>query len=317
MKKISFILLLFITVNSFAQKISPYFPDPFLTSSSNKYQTQISYFDLNFVTLKLQDYMSYKFLMTLNDEKTKYELNEGKGDITFAFIDKMAINKKPRELFFKYSVFPLEKELVITELKITGDTDTVLRFYIDFWTTTLNFDDVSKTETVSNRLFQDRISYSYNNGNSYVTVKNTTIENPEEFITEYEAKKVEFDKNEKIRIAQKEIEEKERAKRLEEEQKIKEKERNTQITKVKYQVIKKKRNLKFEKTNKYFPDKHSEEANLKSRFNEFLAEKEKGTYIIEVQYKLVYKELTDINFEIISYTKPKGILDVVGETIKY
>lgn len=273
MKKIALILVLITSANSYAQKISPYFPEPFLTSSSNKYQTQISYFDLNFVTLKLQDYMSYNFAMTLNDEKMKYELKDGKGDITFAFIDKIAMNKKPRELYFKYTVFPLEEEFVIKELKITGDSDAVLRFYVSFWTTTLNFDDVSKTEIVSNRLFQDRISYSFNKGNSYVIVKNTTIESSEEFINEFEIKKIEFDKNEKIRIAQKEIEEKERAKKLEEEKKIRETERNTQITKVKYQVVKKKRNLKFEKTNKYFPDKHSEKANLESRFNELLAEK--------------------------------------------
>lgn len=329
MKKILTIFaFILIAKNTYSQKISPYFPQKFYVTTQNKYETQVTYFDLNFVTLKIQDYMSYEFGMTLNDEKMKYELKDGKGFITYAFIEKIAINSKPKELFFKFKVFPIEKDLVIEKLKITGNENAVLKFYVSFWTTTLNFDDVKKKEIVSNRIWQDRISYSYNNRNSFIEIDNTTIKSNEDFITKYQINKKEFNKKEKISAEKRKLEKIKIQKQKEEynrkliaEKKVKEekreKERNTKITRFEYRVIKKKRKLKYEKTNSYFKDEISKKINLHQEFSKFLANKEKGTYLIIVKYTEIYNELQKTEFKVKKYTKQKGILDIARETVGF
>lgn len=299
------LLLILIGGNIYGQSISPYFPSRYISATSNEYETQITYFDLNFVNLKLQDYLSYQFGMTLNSEKAKYELKNGKGFITSAFVDKISMNRNPRELFFKFNVFPMGKEFVIKDLKITGTTDAVLRFYVSYWTTTLNFDDISKTEIVSNRLLQDRISYNFNNGNPYIKIENTTIESPEKFIDEYQRKKNANAKKEKEKD-EKAKKEKIKAKR--------EKERNTKVIKFTYQVVKKRRGLEFIQ-NSYFPDNNAEKANIEKKFNELLSNKERGEYLIEVNYTEVYDKLKNTELEIKSY-KPKGFFGALKEVIE-
>lgn len=309
------LLLILIGGNIYGQTISPYFPSRYISPTSNEYETQITYFDLNFVNLKLQDYLSYQFGMTLNSEKAKYELKNGKGFITSAFIDKISMNRNPRELFFKFNVFPMGKGFVIKDLKITGTADAVLRFYVSYWTTTLNFDDVSKTEVVSNRLLQDRISYNFNNGNPYIKVENTTIENPEKFIAEYQLKKIEYAKKEKEKAEKAKREKIKREKIKAKREKEIEKERNTKIIKFTYQVVKKKRGIEFIQ-NSYFPDNNAEKANIEKRFTELLADKERGKYLIEVKYTKVYDELKNTELKIQNYTKPKGFFGTLQEVIR-
>jgi hypothetical protein len=272
--------------------------------------------------------MSYKFGMTLNDEKIKYELKDGKGNITYAFIDKIAINSKPKELFFKFKVFTIEKELVIEKLKITGNENSVLKFYVSFWTTTLNFDDVKKKEIVSNNIWQDRISYSFNRGKSFIEIENTTVKSNEAFITKYQKSKNEFLQKEKInaekeeeykkiRIAEEKVREEKQNEKIKQRKIEQEKNRNTKITRFEYNVIKKKSKLKYKKKDTYFKDEISKQINLQEKFSEFLADKEKGTYLIVVKYIEIYNKLEKTEFKVKKYIKQKGIFDIAKETIGF
>lgn len=177
-KLLSLIVILFIQ-NSFSQKISPFPDEPALKSPYNEYQTQITYFDFNFVSMNFQNYMIKKTNMTLDD--TKYNLKSGVGTITDIYINN-GINTKIKKLYFTYTVFTIENDFVIKKLRISGDTDVVLKFYIFYWSTNLNYDDVKGRETVSNRFLQDRISYNFNEGKSFIEINNTSIKNTEEFI---------------------------------------------------------------------------------------------------------------------------------------
>jgi hypothetical protein len=245
--------------------------------------------------------MSYEFEMSLNDSKTKSYLKDGKGNITYAFIDKISMNRASKQLLFEFNVFTVEDEFVIKELKITGDANAVLQFYVSFWTTSLNFNDVSKTEIVSNRLWQDRISYSFNKGKPYIKVQNTTVNSPEEFTVEYVTKRNEFNKTEKIRIAKEELEDKKIKENIKKIKEKRENDENTRISTFEYLVIKKSKKLTFENVSQYFSDENAQKVDLEKKFSEFLTEKEKGTYLIQIKYIVVYGELKKTELTIKKY----------------
>ena len=338
-RQLILITIIFLTQNVFAQNISPYYPAPFFSSTLNKYECQFTYFDLNFVSLNIQDFMSRKFAMSQDGSQSKYNLKEGKGTISNVYIDQISINREPRKIKITYTIFPIEKEFVIKSVKITGNADVVLKFYVYFWSTTLNFDDVSKKEAVSNRYFQDRISYSYNNGNSYIQINNTTVKDDKNFIdnfiikkTKYNKEKIEAEKKEEIlkqeKIKEKEIkleklkikkekEKQEEEKQQEEKELAYEEKLNTKNLQFSYKVIKTKKKVKIELIDTYQSDKYATETDIEQKLKEFLSDKNKGTYTIRVNYTTIYDKLTDTELKVKNYQKPKSALDIIREISPY
>lgn len=296
-----FLLLLFIPFLSISQEVSPYFPTPF--SSENRYETQMTYFDLNFVSLKVQDFFSRKFLMQQSDSKAN--LKEGKGTITNIYEDKIAINRDTRKVNVTYEVFPIGNEFVIKNVQIEGDYEVVTKFYVYYWSTDLNFGDLKDKEIAKNYFLQDRISYSSNNGNTIINIVNTAIEDEEKFTKDYLEKKQKFDVDKK-------------ALDLKKEQKIaayKKEEKRAAIQKTrtyKYDVVKKKKKLTYKQSNQYLIDKNAKSEHLKKGINSFMENKKRGVYLIKVIYKYENDKLISTDFKVEAYQKSKGLLDYIS-----
>lgn len=307
-----YVLFLFLSHNTLiAQKVSPYFPTPFVSTTNNRNETQITYFDLNFVNLKIQSFLSGKLYMT--PEEPSYNLNNGEGTITQSYIEKIAINREPRKLIFTFKVFHLGDDFVIEQLKISGDNEKVLSFYVSYWSTSLNFDDIKKNEIVSNKFLQDHISYSYNNNKPVILIKNNTINSRREFVSEYSPKREKYD------LKQKEIAEKKQEKlgqkkiadeKWQKQQNLK---RNTKYQKYYYKVIKKRNKINFELTDrKHKIDTLSSNMDLNNELIGFMNDKKNGTYKIRVTYKLVYGKFEKFDLYMVSYEKPKSLLQMIS-----
>jgi hypothetical protein len=270
MKTLTLLISLFLFSNVIAQNISPYQGKMVF---SNKYETQITYVDLNHVSIKIQSFLSDKLDMQLDD--TKYNLTDGVGEIISIYTEGIAINREPKSIRIIYNVFGIGHDFVIKEATISGDIDIVIRFFVRFWKTTLSFDNLKNGEIASYRFLQDKISFSDN----VIKITNTAIKNVADFKPVIPGtSKVNYDH-------------------------IKKEKTPVKVDKIKrrryfYNVKKRKNSLKFEQTRKHFADKMGNSSEFKTGLNEFMKPYKKGIYLVTVVYTYTNKKLTEIEFNI-------------------
>ncbi len=284
-----------------AQIVSPFYPVKELPNGNNDYLTQITFYEFNFVSINHQNFMIYDFEMGLNEDKSTSSIKKGKGQIINAFIERSAMERDLKELIFDYKVFTTDSVFVIESLKITGSPSMVLKFYVQFWETNLNFDNVKGKEIVTNRHIQDRVSYSFNNGAPSIEVKNTSYGSPDDFIIDYRKKKASY----KLRLKQKDIDNKKSQQKLDSVKKINDLKRNTNNESFTFKVVKKKRKIIIEQVKGWVPSKRKPaDFNLREKINNYFKNKEKGEYILKVDCEIIYDKLDKIDFKIEQYVKP-------------
>ncbi len=306
------VVLSFVSAHAlFSQQISPYYPNRIRLGSLNENETQVTYVDFNFVSLRMQDFLDKKLEMSFVD--TKYNIVGGKGTITNTYKESIAIGRNPRSLNFTYTVFPIGSHYVIKQLKTTGASNLVTLFFVSYWTTTLNINTISKTEIAYNYLAQDKASYYYNKGKTFVKVVNNTIKDDEKFIKEFQTKKVEHEKKQALIAKQEEIRKLERLERKKKFDSIK----NTEKERCKYVVLKKKDKLEYEFRRQYGSqyDRNAKQLNFDTELSNFMADKAKGKYTIEIKYTLVYEKVEKFEFSVISFQKPRGLLGFTNGTV--
>lgn len=312
MKKLYVLILFLLPVIAFSQqpKISPYYPD---NPNFERHQTQFTYFDLNYVNFRVQNYLEKNSGMVLMN--TKFNLKDGRGIAEFIYKESMVIgsNRKPYTLHFNYTVAPIENDLVITKCKITGQVDKLIAFYVGFWKTTLQFDEVKRQKEVYNHYLQDRVSFFFNNGNPYVIIENETSIDFQRFKEEYEMKKTAEEKKllelqkEKELIAQQkqeqlEIERKQQAEKRKQAEEKKQKQLNTKVLNSSVTIEKKKNRLQIQ-------GKFSDI--FKQDVEEFLKDKENGTYLLQVSTTYEYEVEIKNDFNIYRYTPPKNLKNTI------
>ncbi|ENG5660777.1 hypothetical protein FPG87_12465 [Flavobacterium psychrophilum] len=184
MKKL--LLLIVITLFSFtgfAQKIYPFYPN--LPIDDYQYLTQITYYDLNHVSNRITKFLYANNNMDDVPDKNIYNLKDGVGTITMPYIE-MSSRGKQSKLLITYDLFKIDGEFVIKSLKITGDYDKMVPFYVTFWNTEIN---VEKNRSITNNFVQDLITFNNNIQNPIITVTNTTISDTNKFATDFLNKK--------------------------------------------------------------------------------------------------------------------------------
>uniref|UniRef100_UPI0025FEB6C1 hypothetical protein n=1 Tax=uncultured Mucilaginibacter sp. TaxID=797541 RepID=UPI0025FEB6C1 len=197
MKNLIAILLAFLYFNANAQDYgknvrdySPYGIDyPMLSLkmqllSHHGYATQITYFDLNFVDQRMQDFMRNELGMSIVGFP-KFSKTNGYQTLEVGYVKNGVYvgNNKIRHLYFKYTLFEnRSKRSMIKSLKIYGSSVDVIDFYVRYWPTAINFDQ-SKSKIAFNYLLQDKatISCSTTDGSWSILVENTTIHDVNEF----------------------------------------------------------------------------------------------------------------------------------------
>lgn len=181
MKKL--LLLLLITTFVQAQKIYPSYPG--VPIDDYPYLTQITYYDLNYVSNRITKFLYANNNMNDLSDKNIYNLKDGVGTITMPYIE-MSSRGKQSKLAVSYDLFKVDGEFVIKSLKITGDYDKMVLFYVTFWNTEIN---VEKNHSITNNFVQDLITFNNNVQNPIITVTNTTISDTDKFTADFLNKK--------------------------------------------------------------------------------------------------------------------------------
>lgn len=195
MKKLIFILLILFVKFSDAQESADYYQrkdfSPLGVSYNNLLKavteangiSQVSFFDLNFVTIRLQVFCErYLNLATVGDPvdvKTK-----DNNTFTYKFIARVPYHGKPSYMYIKYYYF-LNKlgNPIIKRCKIYGDQDDVVRFYVSYWPTNMHFSATRKNGVFYSYYWQDKIELTQNIFKNYgqIIIDNTQIKGPIEY----------------------------------------------------------------------------------------------------------------------------------------
>jgi len=324
MKKFFLLLVLMITTSVLAQQanVSPYFPDIAYSNSNRRDLTQWTYFDLNFVSLKVTSFIYNKMEMSQDGEQD-IKFNNGIGTITQSYIEQ-ASRGIPKKLKIKYTVFPIEHDFVIKSVKITGDYEKVTTLYAYYWNTSLHFDEVASKKIVTSQNLQDKVVYHYNGRNPYITVDNTTIHDSETFSKEFIVKRDKYNLNKEKRELEKKQQEQAEIEALNEQRnakiaayKAKEEKRQEEIKKLREKREEENKRIKsrrYSKTNievvkkkRKFDFNQEVDTSLEKKIETFLQSEKNGSYVLEVVRTYELDKEVDLSFNIIGYEKP--ILD--------
>ena len=183
MKKLILLLILQVASVCNAQKIYPSYPG--VPIDDYPYLTQITYYDLNYISNRITKFLYANNNMNELPDKNIYNLKDGVGTITMPYIE-MSSRGKQSKLTVTYNIFTIDGEFVIKSLKITGDYDKMVLFYVTFWNTKIN---VEKNHSITNNFVQDLITFNNNVQNPIITVSNTTILDTDKFTIDYLNKK--------------------------------------------------------------------------------------------------------------------------------
>ena len=184
MKKIILLTaIVMFSVTAFSQEIYPSYPG--VPIDDYPYLTQITYYDLNYVSNRITRFLYAKNNMHDLSDKNIYNLKDGVGTITMPYIE-MASRGIQSKLMVTYTLFKVDGEFVIKSLKITGDYKKMVLFYVTFWNTEIN---VEKNHSITNNFSQDLITFNNNIQNPIITVINTTISDTNKFTTDFLNKK--------------------------------------------------------------------------------------------------------------------------------
>jgi len=126
---------------------------------SHRYATQFSNMRLNFVNMRVQNYMEnnafiyYKEpVFTTND---KYKI------LTENYISKFSNSTSPDKITLKYFLKQRNKEYIIDKCIISGDYNYVISFFVKFFPTIVNVEDIQKKEIAYCYYYKDKISFIF------------------------------------------------------------------------------------------------------------------------------------------------------------
>jgi hypothetical protein len=179
MKKI--ILLVYLLMASYlqAQEVSPYYPAKNVVNDPYDFTSQITYFDMNYITTNISEFLSFRMNMTVvKSDNTKLLHNGGSYKITYT--DKLAQSGN-QSLIFSYNIGMVDNVYTIKDLKITGSNKRLISFFINFWQTSKNFTEPSGNSDVSLLTGQDIAKFYFNKGKPFISVTNNTFKSLEEF----------------------------------------------------------------------------------------------------------------------------------------
>ncbi|PTT76855.1 hypothetical protein DD829_04220 [Chryseobacterium sp. HMWF035] len=102
--------------------------------------------------------------------KTKFDVLNQK----WKYIEQVTSgNQKPRVAYINWTGKKVKgySQPIITKLEIWGDTEYIIKFYVNFWSRAINFKDTKPGETVTTRFLSDVAALSVGtNGQSKIVV---------------------------------------------------------------------------------------------------------------------------------------------------
>jgi len=179
MKKIFVAAVLLISTLVQAQDVSPYYPAKNIVNDPYDFTSQITYFDMNYITNNISEFLSYRMNMAVTKTDNTKLLHDG-GNYTVTYADKLGQSGNAN-LIFSYSIGLVDNIYTIKNLKITGSKERLISFFVEFWQTSKNFTSPSGNSDVSLLTGQDVAKFYFNKGKPYITVTNNTYKSLDEF----------------------------------------------------------------------------------------------------------------------------------------
>lgn len=188
MKKIILVACVLLVSFVNAQEVSPYYPAKNVVNDPYYFTSQITYFDMNYITNNISEFLTYRMNMTVTKSDDSKLLHDG-GSYTVTYTDKLA-QSGYNNLIFNYSIGMVDNVYTIKSLKITGSKERLISFFVEFWQTSKNFKAPSGNSDVSALTGQDVAKFYFNKGKPYITVTNNTFKSLDEFKVYFQKLKV-------------------------------------------------------------------------------------------------------------------------------
>lgn len=158
MKKVFFILL--ITLQATAQ--TSFSTNDIAAAAGNDFETLLTNVEYGYNDATIQDCLQ-KMDFIKSDPKVNKVGNVGNFTARY--------EKQNAKDVFVYVKFVGKKIAqynlpLTTQVEIYGDTNSIINFYINYWSRQLNFDDVKKGEAVSTRFLTDVATLSFIDSNT-------------------------------------------------------------------------------------------------------------------------------------------------------
>ncbi len=121
--------------------------------------SQITFFDLNFITIRVQSFLEARLGFHLIDEPSLVkEVNLSSLTYKFQQSNVYVGTKIPKPMLIKYFFFTNSYgNPIISKCIIDGDDDSVIKFFVNYWPTTIHFDGNKKNGVFFSYFLQDKI----------------------------------------------------------------------------------------------------------------------------------------------------------------
>lgn len=179
MKNLITLLAILIGGVTQAQEVSPYYPAKNVVKDPYHFTSQITYFDMNYSTNNISEFMKYRLNMAVTKTDDSKLLHTG-GTYIIEYTDRLSFSGG-KNLIFTYNVGKVNDIYTIKSLKITGSKERLISFFVEFWQTSINFEKPSGKSDVSLRTGQDVAKFFFNKGAPFITVSNSSYKNIEDF----------------------------------------------------------------------------------------------------------------------------------------
>jgi len=180
MKKLLLLTALLLAMFTQAQEVSPYYPAKNKVSDPYDFTSQLTYFDMNYISNNISEFLTYRMNMVVTKSDDSKLLHDG-GNYIIEYADRISQSGKG-SLIINYTVVMVENVYTIQAVKISGSKDRVISFFVEFWQTAMNFEAPKGNADVSLLTGQDVAKFYFNKGKPYILVTNSTFKTKEEFI---------------------------------------------------------------------------------------------------------------------------------------
>lgn len=140
-----------------------------LAAKSETYLTEFNNMNLNFVNPRVQDFLDDQLDLVPSGEP-EYNFADGQVTVSETYRKKVHTDGKDLTLQVIYKAKPEGNDLIIESSQIKGFDVYVIEFFIKYWKTTLNFDNVKSQELLTNYWITDRASLSISDQGAVIDV---------------------------------------------------------------------------------------------------------------------------------------------------
>jgi len=139
-------------------------------AAGNEHETLLTNVEPTYPDTSIQAFLQTSLMMYEESNKvSKYELYR-------VYKNKSNFKTTESRLFYKISTKPVSgyKYGISSKIEIWGDYEKVVRFFCQYWTNSINFDDIKRGESASTRFLTDFATLSFSpDGSAKIIVVST------------------------------------------------------------------------------------------------------------------------------------------------